>query len=149
MPKTMGELVDLVTRYEPELIWSDGDWEGPDSYWNAPANFLAWLVTNSSVKDTVVYNDRWGDGDSCKHGSFYSCQVSTRTLASTCTQPPPARPCVRSRSLTCSPACHFARTLAVRPVALAHLLACLPLRPHPRPRLFFHRNRTATIQDRG
>ena len=26
----MGELVDLVTRYEPEVIWSDGDWEAPD-----------------------------------------------------------------------------------------------------------------------
>ena len=21
-----------------------------------------------------MYNDRWGKGDSCKHGSFYSCQ---------------------------------------------------------------------------
>jgi len=124
VPKTMGELVDLVTRYEPEVIWSDGDWEGPDVYWNAPANFLAWLVTNSSVKDTVVYNDRWGDGDSCKHGSFYSCQVSTRTLAS---------PCAQSRE-------------PVRPVALAHLLACLPTCPHPRPRLFFRRIRIVIIQ---
>ena len=24
VPKTMGELVDLVTRYEPDVIWSDG-----------------------------------------------------------------------------------------------------------------------------
>jgi len=78
--KAMGELVDLVTRYEPEVIWSDGDWEAPDSYWDAPTNFLAWLTTNSSVKDTVVYNDRWGDGDSCKHGSFYSCQVRARSV---------------------------------------------------------------------
>lgn len=30
VPKAMGELVDLVTRYEPEVIWSDGDWEAPD-----------------------------------------------------------------------------------------------------------------------
>ena len=73
VPKAMGELVDLVERYEPELIWSDGDWEAPDSYWDAPANFLAWLVTNSSVKDTVVYNDRWGKGDTCHHGSYYTC----------------------------------------------------------------------------
>ena len=73
VPKAMGELVDLVNRYEPDLIWSDGDWEAPDSYWDAPSNFLAWLVTNSSVKDTVVYNDRWGKGDTCHHGSFYTC----------------------------------------------------------------------------
>jgi alpha-L-fucosidase len=71
--KTMGELVDLVTRYEPELIWSDGDWEAPDAYWDAPGNFLAWLVNESPVKDTVVFNDRWGSGDTCKHGSYYTC----------------------------------------------------------------------------
>lgn len=73
VPKAMGELVDLVNKYEPELIWSDGDWEAPDSYWDAPKNFLAWLVNESPVKDTVVFNDRWGDGDSCHVGSYYTC----------------------------------------------------------------------------
>ena len=28
---------------------------------------------NSPVKDTVVVNDRWGAGDHCKHGGFFSC----------------------------------------------------------------------------
>ena len=73
VPNTMSELKDLVNRYEPELIWSDGDWDGPDSYWNAPGNFLAWLVNDSPVKDTVVFNDRWGKGDTCVHGSFWTC----------------------------------------------------------------------------
>jgi alpha-L-fucosidase len=27
----------------------------------------------SPVKDTVVTNDRWGVGTSCKHGGYYSC----------------------------------------------------------------------------
>ena len=27
----------------------------------------------SPVKDTVVTNDRWGSGCSCKHGGFYTC----------------------------------------------------------------------------
>ena len=26
------ELVDLVSRYKPEVLWSDGDWEAEDSY---------------------------------------------------------------------------------------------------------------------
>lgn len=30
----------------------------PDAYWAAPENFLAWLVNDSPVKDTVVFNDR-------------------------------------------------------------------------------------------
>jgi alpha-L-fucosidase len=72
--KTMGELHDLVSRYEPDVIWSDGDWPAGDEYWQAPLEFLQWLVNDSPVKDTVVFNDRWGKGDSCKHGSFYSCQ---------------------------------------------------------------------------
>jgi hypothetical protein len=27
----------------------------------------------SPVKDTVVTNDRWGDGTACKHGGYYTC----------------------------------------------------------------------------
>jgi alpha-L-fucosidase len=72
LAKTFGELRDLVTRYEPELIWSDGD-NGPDSYWDAPLNFLAWLVNESPVAATVVFNDRWGTNDTCQHGSYFTC----------------------------------------------------------------------------
>jgi alpha-L-fucosidase len=70
--KTLPELHDLVMKYNPEIIWSDGEWEALDTYWNS-TQFLAWLYNKSPVKDSVVVNDRWGSGDLCKHGDFYTC----------------------------------------------------------------------------
>ncbi|KAK2493711.1 hypothetical protein MC885_003266, partial [Smutsia gigantea] len=71
--KTMPELYDLVYRYRPDLIWSDGQWEAPESYWNSTA-FLAWLYNDSPVKNGVVVNDRWCKSCICRHGGYYNCE---------------------------------------------------------------------------
>ncbi|GFT63873.1 alpha-L-fucosidase [Nephila pilipes] len=70
--KALPELFELVNTYEPEVIWSDGDWEAPDTYWKSK-EFLAWLYNESPVKDIIVVNDRWGANIPCHHGGYYTC----------------------------------------------------------------------------
>lgn len=70
--KAIPELMEIVERYEPDIVWSDGEWEAPDTYWNSTA-FLAWLYNDSPVRSYVVVNDRWGKGVRCKHGDFFNC----------------------------------------------------------------------------
>jgi alpha-L-fucosidase len=68
----MKELYHLVKTYKPEILWSDGDWEAHSDYWKSK-QFLAWLANDSAVKDTAVWNDRWGTDSLCKHGGFLTC----------------------------------------------------------------------------
>ncbi|XP_049866959.1 alpha-L-fucosidase-like [Pectinophora gossypiella] len=70
--KLWPDLKQLINDYHPSVIWSDGDWEAADTYWNS-TELLAWLYNDSPVKDDVVVNDRWGRGTGCVHGDFYNC----------------------------------------------------------------------------
>jgi len=69
--KLLPELVDVVTRYKPSLIWTDGDWEQPSEYWES-TKFLAWLYNESPVKDYVVTNDRWGNECRGRNGGYWT-----------------------------------------------------------------------------
>lgn len=71
--KILPELQEIVEKYKPEVVWSDGDWEMSDTYWKS-TEFLTWLFTNTSVSETVVVNDRWGKGTLCQRGSFVTCK---------------------------------------------------------------------------
>ena len=66
---------DLVTRYEPSLIFSDGEWELDSAEWHSP-ELLAWLFNESAVKDDVVINDRWGNDCRHKHGGYWTTEYT-------------------------------------------------------------------------
>ena len=66
---------DLVTRYKPSIIFSDGEWDLPSSEWRSP-ELLAWLLNESSVKDEVVINDRWGKDSRHKHGGYWTTEYT-------------------------------------------------------------------------
>jgi alpha-L-fucosidase len=64
---------DLVTRYNPDVVWTDGEWDMPSKDWKSE-EFLAWLYNESPVKETVVVNDRWGKETRSKHGGIYTTE---------------------------------------------------------------------------
>lgn len=64
---------DLVESYQPDLLWGDGEWEMEDEKWKTP-ELMAWLFNESSVKDKVVINDRWGKGIRQNHGGYYTTE---------------------------------------------------------------------------
>lgn len=66
---------DLVTRYQPDVIFSDGEWDLNSAEWRSP-ELLAWLFNDSPVKDSVVVNDRWGKDTRHQHGGYWTTEYT-------------------------------------------------------------------------
>ena len=66
---------DLVTRYKPSIIFSDGEWEQTSEQWHSP-ELMAWLFNESPVKDEVVIDDRWGSDTRHKHGGYWTTEYT-------------------------------------------------------------------------
>lgn len=62
---------DLVTRYKPAIIFSDGEWELSDTAWRS-TELLAWLFNESPVAKDVVVDDRWGSNTRGKNTCTYT-----------------------------------------------------------------------------
>jgi alpha-L-fucosidase len=67
------QMRDLVTRYEPHLLWTDGEWDHPAERWRA-TEFLAWLFNESPVAETIAVNDRWGKETRGRHGGYHTTE---------------------------------------------------------------------------
>ena len=70
---------DLVTRYNPDIMWGDGEWAMASEAWRTP-ELMSWLFNESPVKDTVVINDRWGKETRHNHGGYYTTEYGAEVL---------------------------------------------------------------------
>lgn len=66
---------DVVTRYQPAIIFSDGEWDMQSSDWRSE-ELLAWLFNESPCKNEVVVNDRWGKDCRHKHGGYFTTEYA-------------------------------------------------------------------------
>jgi alpha-L-fucosidase len=65
------QMKDLINTYQPDVFWTDGDWDAPAETWKSQ-EFLTWLYNESPVKDKIVVNDRWGSGIRFTHAGIYT-----------------------------------------------------------------------------
>jgi len=66
---------DVVTRYQPAIIFSDGEWDMTAKEWHSE-ELLAWLYNESPSRDEVVVDDRWGSDTRHKHGGYWTTEYA-------------------------------------------------------------------------
>ncbi|MBQ2915464.1 MAG: alpha-L-fucosidase [Clostridia bacterium] len=69
-------LKELVEKYQPWTLFTDGEWDHPSLIWHS-TEFLTWLYNESSVKDFIVPNDRWGNETRGKLGGNFTTEYGT------------------------------------------------------------------------
>lgn len=67
---------DVVTRYAPAIIFSDGEWDHPSATWRS-TELLTWLFHESPSRAEVVVNDRWGKETRHRHGGYYTTEYGS------------------------------------------------------------------------
>ena len=67
------QMKDLVIRYQPDILWTDGEWDFPSEMWKS-TEFLSWLYNESPVKEEICVNDRWGVKTRGMHGGFFTTE---------------------------------------------------------------------------
>ena len=67
---------DLVSKYAPAVIFSDGEWDHPSATWRSE-ELLSWLFNESPCKNEVVIDDRWGKETRHKHGGYYTTEYGS------------------------------------------------------------------------
>jgi alpha-L-fucosidase len=71
----MPQFKDVVTRYQPAIIFSDGEWEMTSKEWHSE-ELLAWLYNEAPSRAEVVVDDRWGSDTRHKHGGYWTTEYA-------------------------------------------------------------------------
>lgn len=66
-------LKELIEKYQPATLFTDGEWQYTSDVWHSE-EFLQWLYNESSVKDFIVPNDRWGKETRGVHGGNFTTE---------------------------------------------------------------------------
>lgn len=67
------QMKEVVERYKPSILYTDGEWDHPSDVWRS-TELLSWLLNDSTVKDEIVINDRWGKATRSLHGGYYTTE---------------------------------------------------------------------------
>ena len=67
------QLKDVVSKYSPAVIFTDGEWDHPSSTWRS-TEFLAWLFNEGPNPDEVMVDDRWGNDTRSVHGGYFTSE---------------------------------------------------------------------------
>lgn len=74
------QLHELVEKYKPSVIFSDGgEWDLTEEE-SGTREFLSWLYKESPVKDKVVVNDRFYNEMPGNHGDYYSTEYQDKEI---------------------------------------------------------------------
>lgn len=71
--KMIPQLKELIEEYRPKILFTDGEWSYSSDKWHS-LDFLTWLFNESSVRDEIVINDRWGSDTRCRHGGYFGTE---------------------------------------------------------------------------
>ena len=72
------QMKELVQKYEPAILYPDGDWDEDDDRLQSK-EFLSWLYNNALNKNEIAVNDRWGKVRG-KHGGFYTREYADNDI---------------------------------------------------------------------
>jgi alpha-L-fucosidase len=62
---------ELIQNYKPYVFWTDGEWDAPAETWKSQ-ELISWIYNETSNKDSIVLNDRWGSGVRFNHAGIYT-----------------------------------------------------------------------------
>ncbi len=67
------QVKDIVTKYAPAVLFSDGEWDYPDKVWRSE-ELLSWIYNEAPSRDEIVLNDRWNGKKRHQHGDYYTTE---------------------------------------------------------------------------